>query len=1456
VATDTVTVKFKVLEDGSLQAVGKHAEKAAAGLNKAGSSADRYNKKAKGVGQANLSAGKSMSKMAQGSNGLVAAYATLAANIFALTALFGALKRAAQFEILQEGFERLGNTAGRTSTVIAGQLRSITNDAISMEQALRTSANAFSAGFSDAELVGLTKVAKGASAALGRDLPDALDRLVRGTAKLEPEILDELGIFVKIDDAVKNYASTLGKSVSEITAAERRQAFLNETLTQGALKFGDVADNIDTNPYDKLGASFKDLTTSFLNILSFVTPLVELVAKSTLVLIGTLVLFGTSVAKFMFPALQQLGEKYTTLSKQALKSAEVQVEAQKKVVESAKQAILKKTGIGENTKFAKLQKKLANGEVLSLKELEVMNTSLLDSIKKRKQFSDKSSKKEVKNHRDATAEILRQKRAVDALKRSEEGLGKKEEAISNINRAADTQGGVGNSINKIQQGGAFKGFKTASKSLKEFSAEAANTAKVQGTMSTGIAFLDKKLLKFAPTLVKGSAAVRLFGAAFINAIPFIGQIVFVVGLLIAGATKLYNVLNPTTEAAKRLEEQSEALKGKLEQLNKTNEGLLSGYQEVLIQEEIRKNSIGGITEATLQQINAQARQLASTKAHANNLKVLSGVLSEYSSGIEALRQEQQKQAKEGPGFFARLVAVAYPMRIMRGIIRWLSAGFADLANKIKNISAVLSDLKDTIIEALPFLSQLSIWFSEFGKDEAIRTRQTNDKDNFVSAILDQYTDMVDSLEGQPALQDLLLKTLSEKELKDSIKTAFEGFDDASKTTEQRAEQLKKAMISLTSKISAATYEVTKASHVYEHFGGNIKEAQANLVKFFSTVSKKNPYRSLSNDVSTVRAEIQKLEDATGGAGTESFEAALFLQIKTAGLDLTTYGLTQEEVANRGAEAFDFLKDSIDRTADSFDNNKTKIEATKKAIENLNAVFADNAATDKFKASIENLEKSGKFAVSIADKFRLNREKRSDMLRTTQSKTSAGFLNDKEVVNVEPLGVIEQRLTLKNKLARLETTLKIQKIELLKINAKGDEETLRNLQKQIVSLEGLRDARLEANKADRDRERIAAENEYQVTNQTTRAELQASLKKGNTVDRVRALGDGGGLENLEFENKDGTTNKAYGAKLEALKSVTSPMMESLAALGPDGEFMSSIAQGAFTISEAFTSAFEDIDMSAGLTAANMSEGLGAAAEVMGAVGSILSAQSDARVASIDQEIAAEKKRDGKSAGSLAKINALEQKKEKTKKKSFETQKKLNMASIIMSTASAAMAAYTPAEGGNPATGTALAAMIVALGAAQLAVVAGTSYQGGGSAVAAAASPSAVEVGSRSNTVDLAKGNNAGGELAYARGASGIGTGMDNFKPTSAFAGYKGRAAGGYLVGEQGPEVFMPETAGNIIPAGKETGGMTNVNFSISAVDASGVEDLLMNQRGNIIAMLREAANEHGELFLEGVQDKSY
>ena len=173
--------------------------------------------------------------------------------------------------------------------------------------------------------------------------------------------------------------------------------------------------------------------------------------------------------------------------------------------------------------------------------------------------------------------------------------------------------------------------------------------------------------------------------------------------------------------------------------------------------------------------------------------------------------------------------------------------------------------------------------------------------------------------------------------------------------------------------------------------------------------------------------------------------------------------------------------------------------------------------------------------------------------------------------------------------------------------------------------------------------------------------------------------------------------------------------------------------------------------------------------------------------------------------------------------------------------------------GPALGAAAAAMVVAMGAKQLSAISSSTYQGGGSISGAGGQAKSISVGSRGSSVDLASSQSAGGELGYMRGDSGAG-GIDSFKP--AFGGYKHRAGGGYVVGEQGPEVFMPETAGDIIPSGQGAGGTTNVNFSIQAVDASGVEDLLINQRGNLIGMMREAANSYGQDFMEGVDTSVY
>ena len=103
------------------------------------------------------------------------------------------------------------------------------------------------------------------------------------------------------------------------------------------------------------------------------------------------------------------------------------------------------------------------------------------------------------------------------------------------------------------------------------------------------------------------------------------------------------------------------------------------------------------------------------------------------------------------------------------------------------------------------------------------------------------------------------------------------------------------------------------------------------------------------------------------------------------------------------------------------------------------------------------------------------------------------------------------------------------------------------------------------------------------------------------------------------------------------------------------------------------------------------------------------------------------------------------------------------------------------------------------------------------------------------------------------------GPENFRP--AFYGRKSRAVGGntgYVVGEQGPELFMPDRPGTIVPADDtaQMGAPMTANINITALDASGVEEILTEQQGNIIGMLREAANSYGQDFFEGVDETIY
>ena len=92
---------FTVSDDKSLDKVEKKSKKAGKALKDTADSAHTADRRLKGAAQASSSTTKNFSKMAQGvSGGLVPAYATLAAQLFALGALFRGLQQAADFRVL------------------------------------------------------------------------------------------------------------------------------------------------------------------------------------------------------------------------------------------------------------------------------------------------------------------------------------------------------------------------------------------------------------------------------------------------------------------------------------------------------------------------------------------------------------------------------------------------------------------------------------------------------------------------------------------------------------------------------------------------------------------------------------------------------------------------------------------------------------------------------------------------------------------------------------------------------------------------------------------------------------------------------------------------------------------------------------------------------------------------------------------------------------------------------------------------------------------------------------------------------------------------------------------------------------------------------------------------------------------------------------------------------------
>jgi hypothetical protein len=473
--TDSIKNLNKELQKSQDLATGtKSGSRAAAASFGAGENIE-YGRARGSMGSTGAS-GRDFANQAQGLGGLVRLYATYAANVFAVSAAFSALSNAMDTSNMVKGLDQLGAASGVAMGALAKQFTEASGGAISLRESMEATAKAISSGMTQKQFLQLGDVAKKASQALGVNMSDAVSRLTRGITKLEPELLDELGLFTKVGKSSEDYARSIGKSVDSLTDFEKRQAFANAVLKEGIDKFNEI--NIPTNPYDKLLASLKNIAQTILEVLNkaFV-PLVDLLSASPAALTAGIAALGSMIVKQAIPSIvnyraelrktaelsKQVSDEKISTAETMLSKRRADILAKQDAAANAKAEVIDKLEAKLKTlSGGRIRKDIAEiltptGGIKDITEKQIQQIEaagkgltrnkyiydeLADAIRKAKKAEDEYLVTAAKLKRDENAPVAKSS-ALGRLQIGAEEQRKRSASSSIISNAADTASLVG-----------------------------------------------------------------------------------------------------------------------------------------------------------------------------------------------------------------------------------------------------------------------------------------------------------------------------------------------------------------------------------------------------------------------------------------------------------------------------------------------------------------------------------------------------------------------------------------------------------------------------------------------------------------------------------------------------------------------------------------------------------------------------------------------------------------------------------------------------------------------------------------------------------------------------------------------------------------------------------------------------------------------------------------------------
>jgi len=141
---------------------------------------------------------------------------------------------AADAEQSADAFDRIFTDMGVNAEEAFLKIKESSKNLIPDSAIKQSAVTAASLGVPIEKLAELMEVARVKAREMGTDAQSAFNDLAVGIGRGSPMILDNLGLTIKLDDANKKLAASLGKTVAELTKEEKALALTNEVIAAGA----------------------------------------------------------------------------------------------------------------------------------------------------------------------------------------------------------------------------------------------------------------------------------------------------------------------------------------------------------------------------------------------------------------------------------------------------------------------------------------------------------------------------------------------------------------------------------------------------------------------------------------------------------------------------------------------------------------------------------------------------------------------------------------------------------------------------------------------------------------------------------------------------------------------------------------------------------------------------------------------------------------------------------------------------------------------------------------------------------------------------------------------------------------------------------------------------------------------------------------------------------------------